>query len=61
LYIRNIIIIALPSLLNFNTDRYIRKAQECEIQALRNLVDNLKAVYINLFILYLLLLIIIIN
>jgi len=35
--------ITLPSLLNFNTDRYIRKAQECEIQALRNLVDNLKA------------------
>jgi len=34
--------ITLPSLLNFNTDRYIRKAQECEIQALRNLVDNLK-------------------
>ncbi|ORX55868.1 hypothetical protein BCR36DRAFT_409924 [Piromyces finnis] len=35
--------ITLPSLLNFNTDRYIRKAQECEIQALRNLIDNLKA------------------
>ncbi|ORX78437.1 WD40 repeat-like protein [Anaeromyces robustus] len=34
--------ITLPSLLNFNTDRYIRKAQECEIQALRNLIDNLK-------------------
>jgi len=35
--------ITLPSLLNFNTDRYIRKAQECEIQALKNLIDNLKA------------------
>jgi len=39
--------LALPSLLNFNTDRYIRKAQECEIQALRNLIDNLKAVNMN--------------